>query len=245
MVDVQVSGRGLFVSMAVQAVNRRLVGIGDNHLHCGAGGRDGVDVASGVVALDATAGLVNGEYLGEIADHMAVGARLRVGLAAVCGRIDLDGVIYRATSHTVVVAIEVSGVAGDTLAAADDGRCVQSAVGRVVTGGAAFRCMDLTGCDKRRGRGAVATGTVCRQRCCGDVLFDLGGVVMDMGIEIGSMAGSAGAAVAAVYRGVAMTVDTGDARAVFWRVAISAIIDMDDRNAVTGMTTDAEWRWQN
>ena len=76
VIDVQVSGRGLLVPMAVEAANNALIGVGNHHGHRGAGGCRRIDIAGGVMAFDTTPCLMDGQDLREVADHMTVGAGL-------------------------------------------------------------------------------------------------------------------------------------------------------------------------
>jgi len=83
-----------------------------------------------------------------------------------------------------------------------------------VAGKAAIRGMDLTGADEGRGRGAVAAGTVFSHRGERTVLHDRSAVVVVMTNKISGMTLGAGAALAAVVSGVAVTVGAIDAGAV-------------------------------
>ena len=85
MVDLQVDGGRGLVLMAIEAFDRAMVGIHDHILNSGAGGDIRVDI-TGFVVTGGTAIPVNGvqgEDCRKVADHMAVGAGLEIGLAAI------------------------------------------------------------------------------------------------------------------------------------------------------------------
>jgi len=183
---------------------------------------------------------MDGQDLREIANNMAVGTGLRVGLTPVGGRVDLDGMIDQTTGRPMVMTIEIGAMTGDALTAASNSRGYQATVSRVVAGAAAFGRMGLTGTDEGRGGCRVAAGTVGRGRGRGHVLLDLGAVVMGVGAKVGRMAGSAGAASAAVDRGIAMAVDTGDTGAVFRGMAVRAVVFVDNGDGIASVAADAE-----
>jgi len=89
---VEMGGRCRFVTVAVQAVHRSVVGVHDHHLHRGAGGRGWVDVPGGVMTGGATTE-VGGQDVRPVQDRVAVGTRLRIGLAAVGGLVDLYAMV--------------------------------------------------------------------------------------------------------------------------------------------------------
>jgi len=128
-------------------------------------------------------------------------------------RVEHDVMVNRTAGGAMVMAGEVSGVAGDTLAAAGNRRALEFAVdGRLVAGGAAIIGMDLTGADERGAGGGMAAkaDTVCRGRSKGGVDLDLIGVAMVVAIEVGGMAIGAGATGAVIDRGIAVTVDANN-----------------------------------
>ena len=146
--------------VAIQAVDCGVVGIDNNHRHRGAGQDCRVDIAAGIVAGAATAEM-GGQDLSKGRDRMAVGAGLGVSLTAVGQWVDLHGVINAATGSAMVMTSEIGGVAGNTLAAANNRRGNQGAVAcRVVACGATLGSMSLTDADEWRGGSAMATDTV-------------------------------------------------------------------------------------
>ena len=80
------------VPMTVQAVHRGVIGVHNDHLHRGAGGRRRIDIAGGVMAGSATAE-VGGQDIRPVQDRVAVGAWLGVGLAAISGRVELNAMV--------------------------------------------------------------------------------------------------------------------------------------------------------
>ena len=151
VIHVQMGGRRRLVTMAVQAIDCCVIGVGNNHLHRSASWRQGIDVAAGIVAGAATIGVnrMLDQDIGKSANHMAVGTGLGIGLAAISRRVDLDRVIYCATHRTMVMAIEIGSVAGDALTAADNSRGHECAIAsRVVAGGATLGGMGLAYANK-------------------------------------------------------------------------------------------------
>lgn len=69
----------------------------------------------------------------------------------------------------------------------------------------------------------MAANTVSGVRGSGLIYLDLGAVVMGVVVEVGQVAGGAGAAVAAVDRGIAMAVDPDDSSTVFRGMTEGAI----------------------
>ena len=200
------------------------------------------------MTLDATASLMNGEYLREIANNMAIGTGLVVGLASIGGRVELDGMIDQTAQGTMIMAIEIGGVAGDALGAAcnDNSRCNQAAVCCVVAGSAALWRMDLTATDKGRSGGAGVTANAVNRGWAGEYVFlDLGTVVMGVAGKVVSMASSAGAASAAVDRGVAMAIDPGDPEAVCRGVTVGAVVFVYRADGITRVAADAERGGEN
>jgi len=241
MIDVQMGGRCCLVLMAVEAIHHALVGVGNDHGYRSAGRGLGVDITGGVVTLDTAASLMNGEYLREVANNMAIGTGLVIGLTSIGGRVELDGMIDQTAQGAMIMAIEIGGVAGDTLAATSNSRGNQTTVRRVVAGGAALWRMDLTASGEWRGGGAgMAAGTVNRGWAGEHVFLDLGAVVMGVAGKVVSMASSAGAASAAVDRGVAMAIDPGDPEAVCRGVTVGAVVFVYRADGITRVAADAE-----
>ena len=89
---MEMGGRRRLVPMAVQAIHGRVIGVHDYHRYRGAGGGQRVDVAAGVVAGSAEV-VVGGEDVLPVHYRVAVRAGLRISLAAVCRRVDLDGMV--------------------------------------------------------------------------------------------------------------------------------------------------------
>lgn len=185
--------------------------------------------------------------MGEIVDHMAIGTGLVTGLTSVSGRVDLDGMIDRASQGAVIMAIEIGGVAVDALGASGNGNCRgdQAAVGCVMTGAATIGSMDLTGINEGRGGGVVAANAVGGERAQGDVLFDLGAVVMGVVAEVTRMAGGAGATLAEVDCGVAMATRANDPGAVFRGMTEHAVVVVDGADHIARMAADTERSGEN
>lgn len=245
VINGEMGSRGLFVHVAVQTLNCRLIGVGDHHRHCDAGGCNGVDVTVGVMALDTAPGLVDGQDFGKSTDRMAVGTGLRISLPLISCQVDLDGMVDGAARVAVIMTIKERAVAGDTFSAATNSGGIQSTVCAVVTGGTTSWRMGLTGSDEWRCDGAVATGTVACGRRCNGVFLDLDAVVVGVGIKVRRVAVCTGAAIAAVDRGISMAVDSGNSRAVFWGVTEGAAVVVDYADGLTCMAGDTERGWLN
>lgn len=155
MINLQMDGRRLLVHVAVETIYFTLVGVGNDHIYRGVGIGEvvmcliGIDVAFSVVTLEATASLMDGQDLREVANKVTVGTGLVIGLTLICYRVELNRMIDRTPQGAMIVSREFGGVAGDALGAAgnDIGR-VNLAVRRVVAGDATPWRMDLTGTDK-------------------------------------------------------------------------------------------------
>ena len=135
----------------------------------------------------------------------------------------------------MVMIVEIAGMAGDAFAAASNRRRDEGAAARAVAGGATLGGMDLANADERCGGGGVAANAIGRAREGGDVLFDLGRVVV---IVFGKVAGVtliAGAAVAAIDSGIAIAVSTYDACAVDTGVTGEASTFVDTRDDLPAM----------
>lgn len=147
VVNVEMCAWCSLVLMAVQAVDNRLVGIGNDLTDCGAGCCYWVDVTSGVMAGGAVD--MQGEDFSKVGNSVAVGAGLRIRLAAIGGWVELDRVVDDAAGGAMVVTGEVCAVAGDAFAASSNGRRDQCAIaGGVVTSCATVSSMSLAGTDK-------------------------------------------------------------------------------------------------
>jgi len=136
----------------------------------------------------------------------------------------------------MVMIVEIAGMTGDAFAAASNRRRYEGAVARVVTGGATLGGMDLAKANKRCGGGGVTADTIGRGRESGDVLFDLGRVVV---VVIGSVTLIAAATVAAIDCGIAFAVSPDDACAVDTGVAGEASVMVDTRDDLPGVTVYA------
>jgi len=215
----------------------------DEHLYRGAGWDCRIDVTGGVMTGSATvdANSVFNQDFSKTANHMAVGTGLIGGLAPIGGRIKLDPMIQGAAGHPAIMAIEIGGVAHDAFAAAGHGREEELAVDRrVVAGGATLGGMDFTGSNVWRGGGGVTTDTVGGQRGGRYVFLNLYGMVMFMAVEVAGVALSAGAAGAAIDRGVAVAVSANDPGAVDTGVAGETFVLMDNVDRVTDVAGDTE-----
>lgn len=198
------------------------------------------------MTLDAAASLMQGQNLREVSSRMTVGAGLGIGLAKVGGRVDLHCVVNRAAGSAMIVASEVGAVAANAFATAGHGRRDQSAVAsRVVAGGTAAGRMNLANPNEWRVDGGMAADTVGRGRGGCQVFLDLVGVIVIVVVEIARVAIGAGAAIAAIYRGITVAVGTGPSGAVGAGVAEEAIIVVDAADGVAGVAVDAECSGRN
>lgn len=93
----------------------------------------------------------------------------------------------------------------------------------MASGTAVWR-MDLASSNKRGAGSGMASNTVCGCRCCGNVLLDLGAMVMVMACEIAVMTLNAGATITTVDRGVTVTIAACDSGAVDIGVAEKAAV---------------------
>jgi len=208
---VHVHGGCGLIGMAHQAGS--LGAGGNDHWDGGSGRVNRIDIPCGVVALTAIV-QVGLQDIGPVVGMMAVGARLAVGLAEVGHRIDIRCMVFEAAGLAVVMAREVTEVAVDTLAGASGGRADTGAGSRCMTGRAAKLRMDLAATSERRGCGAVTDHAIGGLRGLGDIGLNRCRMAVAVGVEVGGMALGAGAACAAIDRGVAMAVNPGAARAV-------------------------------
>jgi len=208
-------GWGLLILVAIQAINLvsgcALVGVSDDVPDLGAGWRHRIDVAGGVVAGGASS-IMSCHDIRPVEDRVAVGAVLIVGLRLISGQVEFDVMIDRTAGLTVVVAGEISGMAGDAFAGVIKRQTLtQSRIG-VVAGGAAARGMDLSAADKGRGGGGVAAqahAVGCR-RGESHVLGNPACVVVVVIVEVPGMAFEAGAAGAAIDPGIAVAIGPVD-----------------------------------
>lgn len=99
--------------------------------------------------------------------------------------------------------------------------------------------VNLAVTDKRRVCGGVAAYAISRCGGCGNVLFDLGVVIVGVTVEICDMALNAGSTIAAVDCGIAITVNTNSASSVRWVMAGGAV-GMDCGDGIAGVAVDAE-----
>ena len=108
-----------------------------------------------------------------------------------------------------------------------------------MAGGATQERMNLTAANERRAGGAVTAHAVGRDRGRGGIDGHRGRMVVAVTVEVAAMTLAAGAAFAAVDRGVAMAVDPHPAVAV-GRVMAGGARGMDTGNDIAGMTVHAQ-----
>ena len=101
----RMEGRRGLVTMAVQTVNRAVVGVFDNHPHRGAGCRHRIDITGFIMTGGATT-LMGSQDIFEVEYRVAVRAILGIGLGQVGRQVDLDAVIDDATGSAMIMAIE-------------------------------------------------------------------------------------------------------------------------------------------
>ena len=175
-----------------------------------------------------------------VLDRMAVGTWLGISLAEI-RTADEHGMIDGAAGGTMIMTGKVAGMTCATLTAAGNSRGPQGAVGcGVMAGGTTLNVMNLTCTGVRRGHRAVTMGTVGGVRVGDAVLLHLGAVVMAVGVKIGGMTLSAGAAVAAVDGGIA--VGAGNAGTIDIGMAEITAVVVDHRNGGACVTVHTQGR---
>ena len=172
---------------------------------------------------------------------MAVRAGLGAGLGAVVCGVD-HHIMLDAAGGAVVMGREIVRVTIDALAYMDirtlfRGRPLAGAGSAVVAGVATISGMGLACADEGRGGGGMAALAVGGHWGGGQVCLNGGRVVMGVAGEIGGVALGAGAAIAAIDRGVA--VDPG-APAAVGRVVARGACGMDGADDIAGMAVDAK-----
>ena len=150
VVDAEMGARILLILMAVQAVNRGVIGIHNHHLHSSPGWSYRVDVPAGIMT-GATPTKVGGQDICKGSNRVTVRARLAIGLTTIRQGVDLHGMVDSAACQTMVMAIKVGGMAGDTLSATCNSWGDQGTVPcRIVAGCTTLKCMDLSHANKGR-----------------------------------------------------------------------------------------------
>lgn len=139
------------------------------------------------------------------------------------------------------MAVEIGAVTSNAVAAGSCRRGNKSAIGRhVVTGGATFWRVGLTGTDEGRAGGDMAAVTVAGECSRIGVLPDLDAVVVGVSIKVARMALGAGAALATIDGGIAMAADAEDPGTVGAGVAACTAIHVHGANHVTTVAGNAE-----
>lgn len=147
-----------------------------------------------------------------------------------------------ATSSTMIMADEIGGVAGDTLAASCNSRCNKRAIAIcVVARATAFKSMSLTDTNKGRGGGGVAAHTIGRRRSGSHVLFNLIGVAVNVSVKVCHMTLGAGSTIAAIDRSVSTSIDS-DATTAIDRIMTRSARGVNRTDYVTGVTIDTKCR---
>lgn len=149
--------------------------------------------------------------------------------------------VDQTAGSTVVMGGKKSCMARDTFPPTSHCRQDEAAVGHgVVTGGATACGMHFTCTDEWRTARCVAAGAVGGWRGGGNVLFDLGSVVVIVAVEVARMTLGAGATVTTIDCGIAVAIDAIDQCAVDTRMTEEAVVDMDCGDYVTAVAVEAK-----